>query len=356
MQPRILLRTHYQADEPRLIIAILTENCSSMTESRNEETIAGALERWAKDKGYTISTPAAIYAVDNARHLGLLDKSNRWTAAGLALTFLNQLIPVPVGMESRSLTSAEERIYLRLYLYGDGARVVKFAKWLVERGSTTDEQLRKESIFEQLSVQALEDYLNLATQVRQRTAIRMEKDRLVRTEYAASTKRHKRYPFLTTMQRLRLLQKEEKKDGSEIYRPDAEGRLEAFYRAVPSIDTLERLIRSDRLQAVLDLEMHEYERTDLAATAAPYSRLLEAYTYAMGRGIQACPLSYLNDVLRVLFPESPNEPSPNAEVLLQPIHQENPGDVRFHVDRRGQRAFVLLTARAIDRLKKNVQH
>ncbi|MGH9428990.1 MAG: hypothetical protein ACRD2L_22115, partial [Terriglobia bacterium] len=115
MHPRVLLRTHYQANEPRLVIATATR-CSSPTESRSEDTIAAALEKWAHDNAYTLSTPGAVYAVGNARQLGLLNKSNRWTSSGLAFAFLNRQLPPRVGEESRSLTPVEERLYLKLYL------------------------------------------------------------------------------------------------------------------------------------------------------------------------------------------------------------------------------------------------
>lgn len=351
MRPRILLRTHYQADEPRLIIAIVTERCSSPTESRSEEAIAAALERWARKNNYTVSTPAVVYAVDNARHLGLLDNSNRWTASGLALAFLHRLLPPSSGAESRLLTSVEERLYLKLYLAGNGALVIKFAKWLIERGSTTDEQLRKESIIEHLMIEALDEYLSLTTGIRERTAIRKERDRLGRAEYAASTKRHKRYPLLTTMLRLRLLQQRDESGGHEMLKPDTNGRLAAISRAIPDVDTLERLIRANKLQETLDVEMREYARLDLPTNEKPPTLLLHAYAFAMDVGMQACPISYLDDVLDAFFPASPAGRSPSAEKMLEPIHKEKPGEVRFHVDRRGQRAFVLISEKAIEHLK-----
>lgn len=350
MRPRILLRTHYEADEPRLIIATVT-HCSSPTGSRSEDAVATALKRWARDNDYVISKPGAVYAVGNARHLGLLNKSNRWTASGLALAFLERLVPPAVGPQSKNLTSVEERLYLKRYLLGAGALLIKFAKWLLERGTTTDDRIRDDSTIEKLLVEVLNEYLSLAIEVRDRAAIRQEKERLSRADYTAGTKRHKRYPLLTTMSRLRLLHQSEKDEEPAVIRPDTDGRLAAMSRAIPSVEALERLIRANKLQEILDVEMCEYTRRDLPTGEEPLALLLRAYTFAIDSGMQACPLNFLDDVLSAVFPASPMAWVPSAEKILELAHREQPGEVRFHVDRRGQRAFVLISEKAQERLK-----
>jgi hypothetical protein len=347
--PRILLRTHYQANEPRLIIAAATHS-SSPVESRSEDAVASSLEKWARKNGYVISTPGAIYAVGNARHLGLLSNANRWTADGLAFAFLSYLLPPPPGLESRYLAPLEERLYLKIYLMGAGALLVQFAKWLIQRGSVTGEQLRTELVFEELLAQTLNEYLSLATDVRERAGIRKERERLNRIEYAASTQRHKRYPLLTTMERLRLLQCRDNGEATAVIQPDPDGRLLALSRSLPDIETLERLIRANELQEALDIQLREYGRHDLSVTEKPNALLLRAYTFAMETGMQACPLPFLDDILISAFPASPAARTPTAEQILEPIHRELSGQIRYHVNRRGQRAFVLIGKSAMERV------
>jgi hypothetical protein len=332
-----------------LIIAAVTR-CSSPTESRSEDTIASSLEKWARNNEYKISTPAAIYAVGNARQLGLLRGTNHWTAFGLAFAFLGRFVPSLLGPRSRFLTSVEDRLYLKVYLIGAGALVIKFAKWLLQRGPVTNDQLRAESVVERLMSEALDDYLTLATEIRDRTEIRHERERLSHTEYVASTKRHKRYPLLRTMQRLHLLKQNDDGEDGAVIESDAGGRLASLSRALPDVKTLERLIRCDKLQETLDIEMREFTRQDLPRREKPMEVLVHAYTFAMECGMQACSLSFLNDVLGSVFPTSPSVRRPIAEQMLEPIHREQPGEIRFHVNRRGQRAFVLLSKTAIDHL------
>lgn len=342
MQPRILLRTHYQADEPSLIIAGITK-CCTPTESRDEEAVAAALKRWGDKNQYTISIPAAMYAIDNARRLGFLTKANRWSASGLALAFLQKL----TGREpARELAPLEERLYLYAYLRGGGALVVAFAKWLLKVGTTTGEQLRKEAVIERLIAEALDEYLTLAVEVRDRTELRNERDRLRTLRYASSTKRHKRYPLLRTMHRLQLLDMDE---GNElnVIRPDTSGRLAALFKVIPTVAELERLIREDILHRRLDCEMREASRVDLPNVGGPNTILLSAYDFAMQKGLQACPLQFLDEALIATFPSTASKASPQAEQILEPIHKQHPGEVRFHVDRRGKRAFVLIGAEAL---------
>jgi hypothetical protein len=351
VHPRILLRTHYQANEPRLILAVVT-NCSSPTESRDEDRVANLLEKWARGAGYSISTPGALYAVDNARHFALVNSLNRWTATGLALAFIHRHLDSPMGEGRSELSPLEERFYMPVYLEGAGGLQVKFSRWLLERGSVTDHQLRDGSVLEKLTVEVLDEYLTLATDVRDRAEIRRERDRLSEIDYRAITKRHKRYPVLTTMRRLRLLHWDEAQ--SDVIRPDTFGRLAALSRAIPDIATLERLVRSNTLRQALDIEMREYLRKDLPTDKSRTEVLTLAYNFAVESGLQACSLKYLDDVLSAMFPASSGFPSPLAEELLEPIHRQRPGEVRFHVDRRGKRAFVLISKAAVQQLASTI--
>lgn len=346
MQPRILLRTHYQAAEPRLVIAVVTR-CSSATRSSDEDVLALSLRSWARKNGYDISTPGAVYAVGNARHLGLITNANHWSPAGIAFAFYDRLRPPGEGPVGSRLTPFEERLYLNVYMRGAGALAVKFARWLIAHGQTTDDELREKSIIESLLAEALDEYLYLAIDVSDRVSIRKEKERIGRADYAASTKRHKRYPLLKTLERLNLLEQSVGSDSSLVIKPDREGRLRALANTVPDVRTLENLIRDDTLRQALDVGLREYTRLDLGTGENPTVLLARAYAYAMELGLQACPLSFLNDVLCAAFPSSPTEGSPKSTSLLEPLHRSNPGEVRFHVDRRGQRAFVILSKAAL---------
>lgn len=301
MHPRILLRTHYQADEPRTIIASVTE-CTNARDSRHEDTIAAALVRWARENGQIISIPAAVYAVGNARSLAFLNGSNRWTATGLALGYIHTVFPALKGIQGLTLRPQEEYLYLKYYMASGGALLLKFGQWLIRQGRTTDEELRTGSVIEELVIEALDDYLTIAVDIRDRTTIRRERDRLSRSTYASSTKRHKRYPLIKTMERLGLLEAAEVDGNRSTMSQDASGRLFSLLREIPDIRSLERLAREDMLSTVVGKVLSQAKADASLHTPKVGSLLAGAYRYALAVGLQACPLAYLDDLLFAFDP------------------------------------------------------
>lgn len=357
MRPRIILRTHYQADEPRAIIATVTQ-CSSPTESRHEEAVAGALVKWAKENGHTLSTPGAVYAVGNAQSLGLLNNSHRWTARGLAFGYINSVLPPGKGITGLVLSTPEERLYLKYYLERGGALLIKFGQWLLGRGRTTDEELRTESTIEKLLVEILDEYLTIATDIRDRTAIRRERDRLSRSDYASSTKRHKRYPLVRTMERLKLVVTEQEDGHRTSVSPDPTGRLASILTLIPDVTALERLCRDNALDHAIDEAEYRSSKTEpqLGSPVAPL--LAGAYRFAIRRGLQACPLTYLEDLLFAYVRRDAHASGKCAtvEAIFESLHRRCPNEVRFHVDRRGRRSFVLVSGDASSRLEELLSH
>lgn len=334
MRPRVLLRTHYQVDEPRLILSVAV-NCASPTEAKHEDSISACLVRWARSHphpfSHPFSLPAANYAIGNARALELVNDSHRVTATGLSFCYL--AAHEAGATDPFALSASEQRLYLRQYLVASGAFVLQFGGWLVRQGATTDRHLRDSNITEELMRAVMDEYLALATEVRDRTAIRKERDRLKQTDYRSSTKRHKRYPLITSMKRLGLVIE----DGETIL-PAPDGRLATLVERIPNAASLERLIRGDSLESLL----HGIYRNESSFQARePSKAIVNAYRFAMSKGLQACPLIFLNDLaFAFLF-------SVDVMSLLDRIHKSKPSELRFHVDRRGRRAFVLASDDAL---------
>lgn len=342
MHPRILLRTHYEADEPRIIITVVTA-CSSPTQSRQESLITSSLKSVVLPWGHAFGLPAATYAIDNARALGFLNRSNRWAAAGLALAFLAESQRGSVSAEQVfELSPSERMLYSRQYLVAAGALVIKFGRWLLAEGATTEDELGRQGIVERLIVDALDEYLSIAVEIRDRTAIRQERDRIRGIKYTAITRRHKRRPLLKTMQRLHLLQV----DSQRVIGPDPDGHLSRLCHVLPDLATLERAVANGAgLRAALQA-VHENDADPSSAQAPPpHTQLGCAYTYAMRLGLQACPIEYLDRVLEATLPPSslPQDAPGAADITLGLLHKQRPRDVRFHVDRQGRRAFVVLS-------------
>ena len=343
MQPRLMIRTHYQAAEPRLLIAAVTE-CTSPTRRRDEETTARALVVWARSVGQVLSLPGAIYALGNCRTLGFLNRTHLWTSTGLAFGYG----VAGSGDGSRSwrpeLGAAEQYVFLRNYLVGAGAILIKFGSWLLKESRTTHDEMRRDAVLEELVVEALNDYLKIASHAGDRAAIRQRRDRLSRTRYSSVTKRHKRYPLLTTMRRLNLLE-----ECQGALTPDKEGRLARVVEAIPDVAALELGVADDRLRTVV---LRALVGTPVKENRAEIDRVLAAaYRYALRVGLQLCPLGFLDDaVCGTSAARSVAPVNLTAEGCLERWRQRDPSGVRFHVDRRGRRAFVRIASTVLERM------
>jgi hypothetical protein len=340
MRPRILLRTHYQVDEPRIIIAAVTA-CSSPIESRNESVIAASLKNAVLRWEHPFGLPAGMYAVDNARSLGFLGRSNRWAAPGLALAYLQQIGHMD-SQEGRpfELSVPECKLYLRQYLTGAGALVIRFSRWLLECGVTTEEELGRQGIIEKLIAEVLNDYLSIVVEIHDRVAIRNERDRIRAIKYTALTRRHKRRPLLKTMQRLALI--DVGSDG--MIRPDPQGRLGLLCNRVPDVAALEHtVVLLDELTPLISAIYENSVATHEGGTVENHAQLARGYAYAMGLGLQACPLEYLH---RILEAGTQRVTPGAADTILADLHRRYPREVRFHIDRKGKRAFVVLSEAA----------
>jgi hypothetical protein len=353
MTPRIVLRTHYQVDEPRIILRLISK-CSSPTTSRSDDKVAACVKAdvlgWEKRTAFGL--PAANYAIGNARAFDLLNDSNRATAAGLGFLYIERG-PSDPNCAFVELTTREARLFLVQYLIGTGALVLRFASWLLSKGETSDEEVGHDRVIEQLLVGALDDYLALERDVRSRTAIRRERDRLKAMTYDDKTRRHKRRPLLTTMRRLRLLDVD---SDDKTIRPDKEGRLATLIHKVPTIDELERTAESRELLRGVVTKV--YSKDSGGAIPASASEIAaSAYEFAMAFGIQACPLSFLDDAVfanGIAVPAASSREG-YAERILSDLHARLPRAVRFHVNRKGERAFVVLSAGAVEALRASQQ-
>jgi hypothetical protein len=345
MKPRILLRTHYQADEPRLIVAAST-HCARPTQSADEGNLAECLVRWARSHSLKLSRPGAMYAVDNARNLALLTTSNHWSPASLTLAYVETKDESATDLDSAmALNRREQRLYLLYYLLGAGALLIVFGRWLLNEVEVTDDAIRDKAALESCLISALDQYLTIVDGVRERTAIRKERERMQAQDYASSTQRHKRYPLLRTMLRLGLL--EVRRGAHNTYVPTE--RLKLLTEAVPDISSLERLAKGRALKSQLR-PVVEQASEEPSITPGLIQELGSAYAFSESHGMQACPLAFLDDAL---WSVNVSTPDGFAERTVEALRRELPRDVRFHVDRQGRRAFVALSRLATDKLARD---
>jgi hypothetical protein len=156
------------------------------------------------------------------------------------------------------------------------------------------------------------------------------------------------------MQRLQLIAWGDDSSSQRTISPDPDGRLATILRLIPNVAALERLCRDNALDSVLTETLGSHDNGEVPQRGAPASHIVDSYRFAIHCGLQACPLQYLDEVL-FAFHMGPGGLVP-SEPILEQLRRRYPNDVRFHVNRRGQRAFVLIgSGRELD-LERLLNH
>ena len=154
MEPRILYRTHYQADEPALVTFIV-RHCTSAVESNYSERVAERLSRYVSSRGRGLNVAAAGYAVDLAQDLGVLSENNSWTAKGHLVALIAK---AECGdLEGDLALDEQERfLYFRLFLDADGALLLFLARAAMVAGSLPAPKGRWNGLARAMFLQLLE--------------------------------------------------------------------------------------------------------------------------------------------------------------------------------------------------------
>ena len=357
MQPRLLFRTHYQVEEPAYM-EFLIKCCTSATQSTYAEVVAARLKKEIEERCQTrFNIAASRYAVDLARALGLLTPNNTWTEEG---HLVNLVAEVDAGEpeEQLSLTPAEKLLHFRLFFEADGAAFVLIARYLKEHGSLVHSKAMTSSFIEDMFIEIFSAYLSMTSNTADRVVLRNEIDQLRSRGYAGrtglgKTRQHKLHIHMQTLYRLGLVERSDGPDGI-IYRlpeqtTSSKAGLEILLCEVPDLLTLEKRIAarewSEIASRVLGIpyvdptELREEHRKDILLL------LVLFYQQVMSQGTPICPLSTLIEGIQIRTLTERGWLLRYDEVmnLIGDEQKKSPKDIRFHVNRRGQLAFVKLS-------------
>lgn len=335
MQPRLAFRTHYQVDEPAYL-GILVNQASSATRSDYPERVAERLAKAVQRRPMQFNIAAAGYAVDLGRRLGVINDQQVWTPLGhLVHLFAKERGPA----FEFALDELEQLLYFRVFLEGDGAALLFLSQYLSEHGAIpvgTDSDWN--AVARELFLWSYEEYLKLSSTTVERLSLRRELDRLRRDPYKGKTGNHKLFIHLQTMYRIGLVE-EQNGSGRRRYvgRPDAISQL---LSKVDSVVTLEAIIREQKWPEVVTCIRPGASSGTLSA-ATVRRNVAERYEEIMGTGVALCPISTLLDAVtidhiarKVVLDQR------ELQQWLVATGRSAAKEVRFHVDRAGNPAFV----------------
>ena len=346
MQPRILYRTHYQADEPALVSFII-RHCTSAAESNYPERVAERLSRYVSSRGRGLNVAAAGYAVDLAQGLGVLSENNNWTDKGHLVALI---VKAECGdLEGDLALDEQERfLYFRLFLDADGALLLFLAREAMAAGTLPAPKGHWNRLTQAMFLAALGEYLKASVETSQRVQLRRQLERIANRPFRGRTGEHKAFVHLQAMYRVGLLRRAA---GSATRIYSSEGctsRLKSLGQEIGDVATLEHRMASNEWAAVADVVLRgaETDRPEMPETEV-LDLLLGSYAQVARTGAPLCSISTLVDALCIgLLARGFRVMShSDAVAALLAFQKEHPKDVRFHVDRRGRPVFVKISRR-----------
>jgi hypothetical protein len=358
MRPRIVFRTHYQVDEPAYM-KFLVKMCTSPVQSSYREVVAEKLAREITSRGKKLNVAAGGYAVDLAQDLGLITPNNSWSGKG---HLVNLIADIKDGdFENQlKLNLSEKLLYFCIFMEADGAAFLFIARRLIECEGIANSDLTWNSWAKEMFVEVYSNYLALTSGTADRVELRRAIERIGSRGYEGNTGSHKIFIHMQTLYRLGLLSRLEP-SGTRSYQipphSDTGGRgLDLLLEEIPDVRSLERMIETHKWPElavkVFQLTTERYcetindESVDKALTL-----LAPAYRRVVSTGVPLCSLYTLIEAVQIdLISHSSIFLSfDDAQTLVISAQKKYPKEIHFHVDRRGQPAYIKIS----DQIMKN---
>lgn len=338
MRPRLIGRTHYQVDEPaflRLLVLRYTVASKSDYSERVAERLAKALQ---------FNVPAANYAVDLARALGLLNENMTWTARAQVLNAL-RINPT----DDRELSLPERIFFLLHFLDEDGAALQFFARLLLRIDSVPPSDRAWPAIANELVLSVYEEYLPLTGDTAERIALRHVIERRRKAPYEGKSGPHQTFIHLQILQRAGLLLRDDTAETRTYRIEPGQGRraLASLLDGLPDVSALEDAVRARRTIETTAAMVEEQLPGKRAARVIIsdeelFERLRIVYQAVTATGVNLCPIETIMETLQIRS-LSQGEGLLGSDDLsqgLQRLRKAHPFDIRFHVDRAGRPAYL----------------
>ena len=343
MEPRILLRTHYQAHEPAYLELVVT-TCTSATVSAYKETVLEKLFRLVH-AGKQFNRAAAGYVVDAAHRLGLLTDRYTWAPPGTLMALTSDVGACSsAGIERLNL--GRRLSHLRTFLDGDGAALLYLLNKLRDEGEIAAGGTAANGTATEMFLDVYRQYLELSSNPSDRTRLRRKIDQLRVRPYRGNTGRHKLLLHVNLLHRLGWLDRLGPE--SLVYRVSEAGSsaIRAFFTDIRTVSDLERWLRAKeamtlagRFLATRPLSAERLSTEQFAGVLA------EMYRRVVDLGFAVVPVALVVELVQHdLLTRGLELSYKSACERLERLRARNPKQLRYHVDRQGRPAYLVMAA------------
>jgi len=346
MQPRLVLRTHYQVDEPA-ILKFLVQKCSSAVRSEYAERAALCLANGIKRSGRKFNPAAGNYAVDLARQLRLVNDNVVWTELGQLLHLVSQK---EGGQWDAELSLSERILFFRLFLEADGASMLFIARALREHGQLPPPGQSWCDVANGMVVSVYTEYLEHTPDPADRVRLRRVIDRRRARPYKGKSGPHQMFVHVQALHRMGLIQREDS-NATRLYRlSDSTSAFDKLLVALPDVMTLESCVKNRgwalvAWQVMADQLPSESGRIAVVEDEQLFEEVRSVYDSIASTGVSLCPIQAIIETLQIRSLTTGAGVLGYAEVMsvLEKLRKQSPRDVRFHVNRAGRPAFIKLS-------------
>lgn len=371
---------HYAGSRPGLFSALL-KSCTHPTKAGSLDSVAAKLldqfkevplvmlaqlgEAGTKSRTsgqgskITLNLAGARSVVLMAVKLGLLNESFFWTWRGHTINIICEK-EESQNSSFLELELAERIAYLKYYLEADGAMLLTLGEQILENpaGITTQDLFEKPFVdvaFRKIYL----SYLELTGNLGARTILRQKLSKLEGQAYDSYTRRHKILPRLLPLEDFGLLARDITKNG-ETFLPlkqDTKIPLQILVTNLGSIEKMEqrftdgeyfKIIANSLLNNINNLLLDDHKSTVYQEIAYTYVRL-------QNTGIAVYPLHTIEDVvcIRLLANHAILARQDQVVESLQLLQKDQPHDIRFHVDRQGRPAYIVISDNLLQEIAGN---
>ncbi len=344
MLSRIITRTHYQVDEPAYL-GILVRNCSSPTKSDYSERVALRLQQKLRSLGKDFNLAAAKYCVDLAKALELLTENNFWSDSAHILNLLENNHNDASGLVL-TLSAEEQLLFFRSFLEHDGAAMIFFGREILRAGVVPAPGRDWNITANEMMEFVYKAYLEIMTDFRERVQMRELLAKRMRQPYEGKSGPHQCFVHLQTMTRIGLAHASAgKREYTSLPNRREENQpIYHFVNAIPDFRTLEKIVSNGEWSQIAARAFSL--RTEARWTEKELlDQLISLYDPVMKTGVPLCPLGTLIGAVQIKQLTTSVAPNSREDCMRALRHgrAKDPKRIKFHVDRLGRPAFLVLS-------------